>query len=332
MQHQANYWLKRLRIAIRHSWANGGLIFLLAILALAPVLFEPKMQLESVVQDTLFVIDISESMNVRDVDYPKPQSDRLSLAKHAVSAAMASLPCGSKVSIGLFAGDETIVLFEPLEVCGHYPAIEEVVMRLDSRMRWIGDSWVIRAMVSAIKEAEKRKLNLVMLTDADEMPHKSAPRISELLEYKGKLKGLLLGIGGEAPQPVPRLDGHQQIMSYWTPEEAVLEGNHPNLLAYVKALKPGEEAPAGMLDEVGEHLSAFNRSLLQSAAQATAFSFAHIKTPSDAVQSMHQANFEKTASAERDARWIFGLISILLVLIAWFWQSISSRFAAKTQA
>lgn len=335
MRHSLSYLRKRLLLLIRHSWRSGAFMLLLACIALIPVAFSPTMQFESVVQDTLFVIDISESMNVRDVEFPKPQTDRLALAKLAVRESMASLACGSKVSLGLFAGDETIVLFEPLEVCGHFPAIEQVVMRLDSRMRWIGDSWIIRGMSTAIKEAEKRKLNVVMITDADEMPYKSAPRLNDLLAFKHKVKGLLLGVGGEAPQPVPRLDGRHQIINYWTPEEAVLEGNHPNLLAYVKALPPGEKAPTGMLDEVSEHLSAFNRPLLKSAAQTIDFHFAHINTPQDAVKALHQPDFEKSATAERDARWVFALFSALLMLIAWFWQplfTLLKKYPATTQS
>lgn len=324
MKHRLRYWWKRLLIGLRHAWQSGALWFLLAALVIVPVWFEPRTQLESVVQDTLFVIDISESMNVRDVDYPNPQSDRLGLAKLAVRESMASLPCGSKVSVGLFAGDETIVLFEPLEVCRHFPAIEQVVTRLDSRMRWIGDSWIIRAIGSGIKEAEKRKLNLVFISDADEMPYHSAPRLNDLIEIKGKVKGVLLGVGGEAPQPVPRLDGHQQIVSYWTPEEAVLEGNHPNLLAFVKALQPGEKAPEGALDEVTEHLSAFNKALLQSAAQAAALDFAYIAKPQDAVKALKNTNLQKQAMAERDARWVFGLFAAVLILVGWFWQNISA--------
>jgi mxaL protein len=327
LKHRLTFWWKRLLIRLRHQWQNGTLFFMLAAMALLPVWFEPHTQQDSTVQDTLFVIDISESMNVRDVDYPRPHSDRLGLAKATVREAMSVLPCGSRMSVGLFAGDETVVLFEPLEVCRHYPAIEQVVMRLESRMRWIGDSWVIRALVSAIKEADKRKMNLMMITDADEMPHHSAPRLTDLLEYKGKVKGLLVGVGGEAPQPVPRLggaliDGRQQITGYWTPEEAVIEGNHPNLLAYVKELPPGEQAPPGMLDEVGEHLSVFNRALLQACAEAADFDTAHIHHPQEIIKPLLQNKFQGSALAERDARWIFGLAAALLVLAGWFRQKV----------
>jgi len=311
---------RSLKLTFLRAWQDGTLFFVLALFTLLPIWFEPHMSQKSVVQDTLFVIDISESMNVRDVDFPKPQSDRLTLAKLAVREGMAALPCGSRVSVGLFAGDEVVILFEPLEICRHFPAIEQVVTNLDSRMRWIGDSWVVRALVSAIKEAERRKINLVMVTDSDEMPHHSAPRFADLIDYQNKVKGLLWGVGGEAPQPVPRLDGYNQIVGYWTPEEAVIEGNHPNLLAFVRALAPGEKAPAGTLDEVGEHLSAFNQQFMQTIAQTLAMEFSKISQPVDAVKSLKNASYQKQAVAQRDARWIIGLIALVLIIIGWCWK------------
>lgn len=316
--------LKRMVYGLRHqvirAWQNGSFFIILAILALIPVWFSPTTHMYSQVQDTLFVIDISESMNVQDVDYPRPHSSRLQLAKDIVRESMASLPCGSRVSIALFAGDESVVLFEPLEVCRHFSAMEQVVARLDTRMRWVGDSWLVRALVMAIKEAKKRDLNIVMVSDGDEMPRHSAPRLTELLEIKGKIKGLLIGVGGEALQPVPKLNDQQQIIGYWTPEEAVIEGNHPNLLAYVKSLAPGERAAPGMLDEVSEHLSALNKPFLTAIADASTFAFVHTQHPQQVVQALNTAHFQKNAPAERDASWIFGLCSMGLFLTAWFWH------------
>lgn len=322
MRHHPVYWWKRSRLGLRHAWQNGSLFFMLAMLALLPVWFEPVMQQHSVVQDTLFVIDISESMNVRDVDHPRPQSARLELAKASVRDVMSALPCGSRVSLALFAGDEAVVLFEPLEICRHFPAIEQVVARVDSRMRWIGDSWVIRALVGSIREAQKREMNVVFISDFDEMPHRSAPRLTDLIEVRGKIQGVLLGVGGVSPQPVPRLDGHQQIAGYWTPEEAVLEGNHPNLLAYVKELKPGENAPEGALDEVGEHLSAFNRAAMQAVASAASMQSAHVGTSQEAVRASIQLIHQKETLADRDVRWAFALVAAVFLCVGWFWQAI----------
>jgi len=327
MRHNLKHWWGHFRVHLRHAVKNGAIWYLLASLVLLPVWFEPQSQLQSVVQDTLFVIDISESMNVRDVDYPKPQTDRLTLAKLAVREGMASLPCGSKISIGLFAGDEVTVLFEPLEICRHFPAIEQVVSGLDRRMRWIGDSWVTNVLAASIVEADKRKLNLVMITDGDEMPQRSAPIVTELAKLRGKVKGVLLGVGGDALQPIPRLNQKDEVIGYWTREEAVLEGNHPNLLPTVRNLSPGEKVPDGMLDEVTEHISSFNKVFMQALSQASGFALVRINNPADAVNALKNSDYQKQAMAERDARWIFGLIAAVLILLGWFWQIIRIFFA-----
>lgn len=331
MRHNVKHWWGHFRVHLRHGIQNGAIFYLLAGLVLLPVWFEPQMQLQSVVQDTLFVVDISESMNVRDVDYPKPQTDRLTLAKLAVREGMSSLPCGSRVSVGLFAGDESVVLFEPLEVCQHFASIEKVVSGLDRRMRWIGDSWVTNVLTASIIEAQKRKMNLVMITDGDEMPQRSAPIVTELAKLRGKIKGLLLGVGGDALQPIPKLNQKDEIIGYWTREDAVLEGNHPNLLPTVRALAPGERAPEGMLDEVTEHISSFNKVFMQALSQASGFELVRIETPIDAVKALKNSTYQKQAMAERDARWIFGLIATLLILLGWFWQSISKIKLKKYQ-
>lgn len=326
MHHNLKHWWGHFRVHLRHAIQNGAIWYLLAGLILLPVWFEPQSQLKSVVQDTLFVIDVSESMNVRDVDYPKPQTDRLTLAKLAVREGMASLPCGSKVSVALFAGDESVVLFEPLEVCRHFPAIEQVVSGLDRRMRWIGDSWVTNALTASIIEAQKRKLNLVYITDGDEMPQRSAPIVTDLAKLRGKVKGVLLGVGGDAFQPIPRLNQKDEIIGYWTREDAVLEGNHPNLLPMVRSLAEGEQAPPGSLDEVTEHVSSFNKVFMQALSQASGFELIRINSADDAVRAIKNSRYQKEALAERDARWLFALPAAFLILLGWFWQTVNTVF------
>lgn len=316
----SGYGMPIVSAGFKHAWQNGVFWYMLALITLLPVLFSPQMLLDSTVQDTLFVIDISESMNVQDVDYPRPHASRLKLAKLAIKESMASLPCGSRVSIGLFAGEEVVVLFEPLEVCRHYPAIEQVLSRLNTNMRWVGDSWIVRGLESAIKEAKKRKLNFVMVTDADEMPHHTTPRITDLIEYQGKVKGTLWGVGGEVSLPVPKLDSNEQTFAYWTPEEAVIEGNYPNLLALVKSLPEGMRAPEDAIVEVSEHLSAFDKSLMQTMAQTLQIQFTQIRNKKDALNAMKDSNLKRRTLAHRDARWIFSLVAICLVFVGWFWQ------------
>jgi hypothetical protein len=134
--------------------------------------------------------------------------------------------------------------------------------------------------------------------------------------------GALWGVGGEALQPVPKQGSYNQTIAYWTPEDAVIEGNYPNLLAYVKSLPNGERAPEGLLDEVSEHLSAFNKTLIQTMAQTLQIGYVRINHPKEAVSAMQDSSLQKKTIAKKDARWIFGLISFCLVLLGWFWKKI----------
>lgn len=151
------------------------------------------------------------------------------------------------------------------------------------------------------------------------------------MEYSSLLSGRL-SIGGEAKQPVPKLDNNGKKVAYWTPEEAVLEGNYPNLVGYVRNLAEGEPASAGTLDEVTEHLSAYNKTLMQTVAQTLNISYHRIKYPTDGAKAMRDASLKVEAMAEKDARWIFGLIALCLVLVGWFWQKMTMKVFAKSSS
>ncbi len=314
--------------SVVNTYYNGAICYLFAIAVLIPTWFEPQMRLPSRVQDTLFVIDISESMNVRDVNYPKPSSSRLDLAKQTVIASMASLPCGSRVSLGLTAGEESVILFEPLETCRHFAAIEQVVSKLDRRARWVGDSKLTDVTIKAIEQAKQRNLNLVLLTDGDEMPRRSSLHMTKLAKYRGEIKGLLIGLGGDSLQPVPKINETGNIIGYWSKEDALTHGNYPNLVAYAHALKRGESIPDGALDGVTEHLSRFNKTIMESLAKASGFQLIRVSTPATALNTLNQNAFQRLAIADRDARWLYSLVALSLFIMGWFWQDL--RRLAKT--
>ena len=317
-----------LKSSFSNATRNGAISYLLAIVVLIPTWFEPQMRLQSRVQDTLFIIDISESMNVRDVNYPKPRSSRLDLAKHTVTASMASLPCGSRIALGLTAGEESVLLFEPLEVCRHFAAIEQVVSKLDRRARWVGDSKLTDVTIKSIKQAKQRNLNLVLLTDGDEMPRRSSLHMTKLAKYRGEVKGLLIGLGGDSMQPIPKINETGDVVDYWSKEDALTHGNYPNLVAYAHALKRGESIPDGVLDGVTEHLSRFNKTIMESLAKASGFQLIRINTPGAAVNALNKSEYQRQAIADRDARWLFSLCGLCLLILGWFWPSL--RKVAKT--
>lgn len=311
------------RLFVQRAIQRGTLPLLIALLVLLATFVSPTMVQTTLVRDVLFVLDVSESMNVPDADYPAHGSTRLAHAQALVAAMMADLPCGSRTSIALFAGDETVVLFEPLEVCAHYPAMEKVVSQLDTRMRWIGDSWVVRGVKSALEAAQKRDMQLVFVSDSDEMPHHEHPRVAELLPFKRQLQGLLVGVGGTTLQPVPHVKAGGKVEGYWTPEEAVIEGNYPNMLAEVKALPPGATMDAGMAAEVIEHQSKLDESLLEQMAWALDATYVRGANAQAVLPVFRQTIIGHIGKTAQDARWCVGGVACLLILLSWFWPLLS---------
>lgn len=297
----------------------------MAAVALIPTFFNPTLMLKNKVQDTLFVMDISESMNVLDVEFNQGRVSRLEAAKLATREAMSSLNCGSKVALGLFAGDQVIVLFEPLEICRHFSAIDQVVSSVTTHMRWIGDSIIENGFLHAIEEARNRQLNLIFITDGDEMPHKSAPRVTQLEKQRGKITGAAFLVGGRTPLPVPKVDGTGEVVAYWTQEEAAKEGFHPNLLAFVDALAPGQSAPEGALSEVGEHLSAAKPEYLKVLTYAAGLGYQELKKQGDASAFVATNAITKNSLADSDVRWIFSMLACLFTVIGWFETSPALR-------
>ena len=291
---------------------------LLAALVLLPVFFAPRVVWTGATYSLLFVIDVTESMNVRDVDARRPDESRLDRAKASVIAALAALPCGSRAAVALFAGTDTVTLFEPLEVCRHFPAIEQVVRNLDWRMAWDGDSRIEAGLINALGEAGRRDLDLVFITDGDEAPHTETPRLSDLLSIRGRTKGWLLGVGSPEPHPVPRLDADNRVVGYWTQLDAAREGFHPNLVEEIEHAPSAQELEkSGALNEIVEHRSALRAAYLKQLGKASALGYETADSPERLVRLATDANLERHENAERDVRAVFGLAAALLIAIDW---------------
>jgi len=294
----------------------GG--FLLALLVLLPVFLAPRWPLPGTTFAYLFIVDVSESMNVRDVPGGGADESRLDRAKAALAASLAALPCGSRVSIGLFAGSDALTLFEPMEVCRHFPAIDAIVRGIDWRMAWDGDSRIEAAVRAGLLEAGQRNLDLVFFSDGDEAPHVAVPHMAELLAVQGKVRGLLVGVGGPQARPVPRLDADNRVIGYWTAVDAVREGFYPNLAEIVKqSAAPAELERSGALDEVQEHKSALNEEYLQLVAASAGLGYVKSESAEQVASAVAGAGNARHEKAERDMRLVFGLASALLVTMGW---------------
>jgi mxaL protein len=296
--------------------------FVLAMALLLPVFLAPSLALPGATYSYLFMVDISESMNVRDVPGGGTDESRLERAKSAVVTTLAALPCGSRVAIGLFAGSDALVLFEPIEVCRHYPAIEQLVRGIDWRMAWDGDSRIEAGVLAALREAGQRGLDLVFFSDGDEAPHVVVPHMADLLAVQGKVKGFVVGVGGPEPKPVPRLDADNNVSGYWTAVDAVREGFYPNLSELVKDDKTARDLErTDAFSEVREHKSALDEEYLKLVGGSAGLRYIAATSAREVAASVADAAIARHEKAERDMRLVFGLSSALCVLVGWVRQN-----------
>lgn len=258
-----------------------GRSLLLSILLLMVCLFEPKTNLPSRVHDWFFVIDITQSMNVRDVVTADNSISRMELSKQEIRRALRNLPCGSRVALGLFTERSTANIIHPLEVCAHFGALDETIAKIDWRMAWAADSYVANGIYSAIDQAAKLgpEMRVAFFTDGNQAPEVSARYTPVFEGEQGKIKGYVFGVGARSASQIPMLDHHDNVTGYWGADDvqryatfgtseiqSVLDMEQQQTKGY-----HGRNAPHGSAPEElsGAHLSALDEANLQKIAKDT---------------------------------------------------------------
>lgn len=207
------------------GWRGNGL--LAALLLLSVCLLRPAATVPGRVADWFVVVDITQSMNVRDYTLNGKNVSRLEYAKASIREGLRGLPCGSRVALGLFTERDTLSVTRPLEICRHYSALEQIVSRMDWRMAWAADSFISHGLYSAIEQTAKlgSDVRLLFITDGNQAPPANPKYMPMFTGKPGQVQGIILGSGKTTLSPIPKLDDRNEIGGYWTQEEALRFGN-----------------------------------------------------------------------------------------------------------
>ncbi len=271
-------------------------------------------------QDTyryLFVVDITQSMNVNDLELERIAMTRLEFAKSVVEAAFLNLPCGSEAGLAIFAEHRTFVLFTPVEVCEHYRTMNDMLKQVDWRMAWKARSEVAKGLYSAIDAASQSKpgTRLVFLTDGHEAPpiHKDIrpPFDAE----PGSITGIIGGIGGLVPSRIPHIDDNDNVVAYWSRDEVMQIDVH----SMGRSTTQQGEAMAGInmvdiarriaLDQ--EHLSSLREKYLRELATQTGLDYVRVDSPSEFMVSLRRPAYAERRAVETDLGWIPATLAFL---------------------
>lgn len=279
--------------------SSGNWLLLAALLLLALAVWPPRMQLQRPVFEWQVSFDITQSMNVEDVELKHAAVSRLTLARAAMRDVLAALPCGSKVGWSVFADYRSLVILAPIEVCSHYEELLASLERIDARMRWANASNIGKGVTWAVRGARSIGPNtsFVFISDGQEAPPLRANETLPMVDITaGEVKGWLVGVGGDVPAPIPKTSSSGQPAGYWQPQD-VVQGS----------------AIGGTQNH--EHLSELREDHLRSLAKLVGVNYLRLDTPNALKTAMLDRRFAQYQAADTDLRWIPALLALLL--LAW---------------
>ncbi|MDH3433638.1 MAG: VWA domain-containing protein [Gammaproteobacteria bacterium] len=274
-------------------------------------------------QDTyryLFVVDITQSMNVSDMELESVPTTRLEFAKFLVETAFLSLPCGSEAGLAIFSEYRTFVLFTPVEVCEHYRTMSNMLKQVSWRMAWAARSEIARGIHSAIDAANKSKLDtrLVFLTDGHEAPpvHRDIRPAFDALPRS--TTGIIGGVGGLLSSRIPHIDDNDNVIGYWGPEEVM----QIDVYSMGRSGTQQGEAMVGVnMADIArrialgqEHLSSLRENYLQELATQTGLDYVRVDSSSKLVTSLRQDAYAGRRVIQTDLGWMPATLALFSLI------------------
>lgn len=190
----------------------------LALVMLLFALKQPSIEVEREIRSYMIFVDVTQSMNVQDMTLNGQPASRLEFAKTHLKETIKALPCGSRVGLGIFYKFNATVLYAPIETCANYDVLLSSISQLEWRIASLGSS-NIRAGLKSIASlliTSDEPAQVVFISDGNEAPPLNVFTKSSLVGWQGGRNWLLVGVGGNKPVPIPKLNAKNEIIGYWS--------------------------------------------------------------------------------------------------------------------
>lgn len=287
-------------------------LYAVAALLLLLALIKPQIQLKQEVHNYLLLADVSQSMNAEDVKLYGKNVSRMAYMRHLMRNVIATSPCGTYISVGVFAAENVALLFMPLEVCANYDVITDTIDHLEWRMAWSGNSRLsfgIKAAASVF-DSLNTPAQMLFFTDGDEAPKVNAINKLDLSSVQIGKNVLFVGVGGHQPVPIPRYNAANKWVGFWASDA---KENGAVGATYSDTSKD-EPDPQVAYAEFDRYLSQLADEYLKSVADEIKGRYIEgLDTPDfyELVQSQKPAAVFETGYA---MRWIYLSLAGILIL------------------
>jgi len=300
----------RERVRVMARSRDAAIVAAAVLLAIA--LFFPRIELPRDTFTYMVTFDITQSMQTEDMTAAGAPVSRLAFAKATMREALTRLPCGSKIGWSIFTGQATLPLMPPIEVCRNFDALLASLEGIDGRMRWTNWSRIAEGGIySSVRVARElgRGVEVVFFTDGQEAPPilpSNSPEVDIAVPGVG---GWLIGVGGDQPAPVPKIDADGNHIGFWGASEVVQVP--PSLRA----------SPAA---ESHEELSALQGEYLAKVAARIGFSYRRLSSADSLARALRDVRFAHRERVPTDVRRIPAMLA-LIVLVGRYLASLRFR-------
>lgn len=302
-----------------------------AALALGACFVDPRIEVERSLFEHVIVLDVTQSMNVQDEQVEGRPASRLAFAKHALAQALHELPCGSRVGWAIFTEYRSFLLLAPVEVCADWVELQSTLGRIDGRMAWSGNSEVAKGVHSALGIARllPHKPSLIFVTDGHEAPPLNPKHRPSFDDKPGEVPGLLVGVGGTVPSPIPKIDPAGHPLGFWRADEVAQrdvysEGRGASVRS--EKFVDDDAAPAQALPGTtpgNEHLSSLREGYLRLLAGEQGLGYHRLQSGDGLAQALIASELARPVRAPADMRPLLAALALCLLLARQLQPSLS---------
>jgi mxaL protein len=270
------------------------------------------------IADAVAIIDITGSMNTRDMGSPPGSENRLEAARQSLIDMMPNLPCQSRLGLGIFTERISFLLFDPVEICSNYDALVGAISGLDWRMAWQGDSYISKGLYSGIDIAKSLKSNLIFLTDGQEAPPLPASGVPEFEGKKGAVEGLIVGVGGSDKTPIPKFDDEGREIGVYGPTDVPQEnrfGLPPPGMEKREGYNPRNAPFGGTMPAGDEHLSSVKTAHLEDLAARTGLTYVELQHTGSLADPLMSAERPLIVPVTTNMGYVAAFLALVLLVL-----------------
>ena len=209
----------------KHFEKKSDFFLLVSFILLLLALINPSIPVNQSLYNYILIADISQSMNTEDMKINQKTVSRLDYTKHIMSRLVEDFPCGTKVSIGMFAGVSVSATYSPIEVCENFSNINTTISKLDWRATWSGNTRIRESVINLARliRSFPESAQVVYFTDGEEAPKLHVFNTRDLEQFQGGNDWLFVGIGSNEGAPIPKYDNKNQLIGYWSNDSFALQ-------------------------------------------------------------------------------------------------------------